>query len=501
LNGATKDRPSVSHSGASLRLVVPLVLSVAGSFIAGCASYAPKPLAPATTAASLERRTLDEPRLAAFIAAAASSTGGRAEGWDVSTLTLAALYYHPDIEISRTRLALAKAGITTAGQVPNPTLTFSPANAVLANEAVAPLTIGVLVTFVIETFGKRDARIAQAQNLGEAARQDLATAAWQVRAGVRTALLDLWASNGRLRLAQKRRALQEQIVALLERRFTAGDSSALDVARERINLSQVTIAARDAERQSAEARARLAAAVGVPVRAIDQVKLDLGAFDNPPNAPDPHQISEGWLRQQALLERTDVLGLLAEYDAAQSALRLEVAKQYPDIKVGPGYTFDRGDNLYAFELLMDLPIFNQNQGQVSQAEARRREAAAKLVALQAKIIGDIDRAHAAYRGAQRTLATADALLQSQARRRQQLDRAYQLGEVDRLAPLTADLEQEVVQLAHYEALVQQRESLAAVEDALHRSMFDAGDSYVRVPEKQPGSPGPLDTGASTAAPR
>ena len=427
-----------------------------------------------------------------FIAAASPTYVGGTTGWDISTLTLAAIYYHPEIEVSRTRLAAARAGITTAGQIPNPTLTIAPGSGILATEAPSALALGILVSFVIETFGKREARVEQAQNLAEAAREDLATAAWQVRGGVRTALLEMWAAERRLRLAQRRRGLQEEIVALLERRFTAGDSSALDVARERINLSQVTLAARDAERQGAEARARLAAAVGVPVRALDQVRLGLGAFENPPRVPDVDEMSEGSLRRQALLGRADVLGLLAEYQAAQSSLRLEVAKQFPNISVGPGFAFDRGDNLYNFELSVDLPIFNQNQGQIAEADARRKTAAAKLAGLQAKIIGDIDRAVATYRGAARTLATADTLLESQVRRRKQLDRAYQLGEVDRLAPLTADLEQEVVQLARYEALVQQREAMALVEDALQRSMFDAGDSYIRLPETLPARPDILD---------
>lgn len=203
-------------------------------------------------------------------------------------------------------------------------------------------------------------------------------------------------------------------------------------------------------------------------------------------------MTEGPLRRQALLGRADVLGMLAEYQAAQSNLRLEVVKQYPDINVGSGYAFDRGDNLYNFELSVDLPIFNQNQGQIAEANAQRKAAAAKLAALQAKIIGDIDRAVATYRGAAPTLATANTLLQSQVRRRQQIDRAYQLGEVDRLAPLTADLEQEVVQLARYESLVQQREAIALVEDALQRSMFDASDSYIRLPETLPTRPDILD---------
>ena len=489
---AGADRNTASRWSSMNRKACQMCVLIVAATIAGCASYAPRPITPDSTARALERRTLDEPRLLQFIAAASPTYVGGATGWDISTLTLAAIYYHPEIEISQARLAAARAGIRTAGQIPNPTLTVGPGNGVLAAEAPSALTLGILISFVLETFGKREARVEQAQNLTEAARQDLAAAAWQVRSGVRTALLDVWAAEGRLRLAQRRRNLQEEIVALLERRFTAGDSSALDVARERINLSQVTLAARDAERQGAEARARLAAAVGVPVRALDQVRLGLAAFDNPPQVPDVGEMTEGSLRRQALLGRADVLGLLAEYQATQSSLRLEVAKQFPNINVGPGYAFDRGDNLYNFELSVDLPIFNQNQGQIAEAHAQRKAAAAKLAGLQAKIIGDIDRAVAAYRSAARTLATANTLLQSQVRRRQQLDRAYQMGEVDRLAPLTADLEQEVVQLARYEAVVQQREAIAMVEDALHRSMFDSGDSYIRLPETAPARPYILD---------
>lgn len=272
------------------------------------------------------------------------------------------------------------------------------------------------------------------------------------------------------------------------------------MARERINLSQVTLAARDAERQAAEARARLGAAIGVPARAVEKVTVSLAAFDQPPTVPDVRDISEGGLRRRALLERSDVLGLLAEYDASQMGLRLEIAKQYPNLSVGPGYAFDRGDNLYNFELSLDLPIFNQNQGPISEAGARRRETASRFVALQAKVIGEIDKAVASYRGAARTVTTADALLQSQVSRRRQLDRAFQMGEVDRLAPLTADLEQEVVQLARYEALVQQREAMAQLEDALQRSLFDAGDSFMKLPEIQTGRPDILDT-MSPAAPK
>lgn len=454
--------------------------------MAGCATYTAKPIEPALTSAALEQRRFSDPKLTQLIAEVlperASDTGATA--WDLSTLTLAALYFHPELEVSRAKLALARAGVKTARQTPNPTFSFQPGQYPAIIDASA-WTIGFIVNFILETAGKREKRIEMARNLVDAARQDVATVAWQVRGGVRTALLDLWATEGRRRLLEQRQAVQIQIVSLLEGRFTSGDASSLDVARERIALSQATLALRDSERQAADTRARLATAVGVPVRSLESVSLSLTAFDNPVGVPQGTELESNSLRRRALQERTDVLGLLAEYDAAQSGLRLQIAKQYPDLTLGPSYTYDQGFDLYSLNLQVELPIFNQNQGPIAEAAARRSETGARFVALQAKVIGEIDRARLAYLAAVRSVATADALIQDQARQRQRIERAYRLGETDRLAPLTANVEQAVVELARFEAIVQEREALASMEDALQYSVYDGSSLYIRLPGQTP----------------
>ncbi|MBN9487280.1 MAG: TolC family protein [Alphaproteobacteria bacterium] len=279
----------------SLRSLVSAALAAAAVTLAsGCATYTAKPITPAATAAALEQRTLDDPKLAELISTALPQRAATAGGvnWDLSTLTLATLYFHPEMEISRSKLALARAGVTTAGQTPNPTLNLDPTrHGVIVDPS--PWTVGILLNLVLEAGGRREKRLEQARHLVDAARQDLATAAWQVRGGVRSSLLDLWAANGRVRLTALRLSVQQQIVDYLERRFTAGDVSALDVARERINLSQARLAAKEAERQAADARARLATAVGVPLRALDSVQLTFGDFDKPAEVPDLAALSTG----------------------------------------------------------------------------------------------------------------------------------------------------------------------------------------------------------------
>ncbi len=460
------------------RFHLPLLLAIAaGVLIAGCAQFTPAPIVPAETAAALEGRRLDDERLRDFIASvsgAYADTAARHVAWDLSTLTLAAIYYHPQLEVTRAKLGKALAAIKTAGQIPNPALSLSPTKHTTILEP-SSWTVGLLVNFVIETFGKREHRIAQAEQLAEAARADLATAAWQVRGRVRAALLALWAARHRQALIQRRQDLQQQLVGFLERRVSAGETSALDVSRERNNLNQVRLAMQDQQRQEAEARVQLAAAIGLPVRALDGVEISFAAFDQP--AVDGPILlglgdSQAAMRREALLHRSDVQSLLAVYEAAQAAVRLEIARQYPNITLGPGYTYDQGDNQYLLNLTVDLPVFHQNQGPIAEAYAQRREAAAQFTEIQAQIIAEIDKAVASYRSALQARAMADALVSVQFRRQQGMERALQAGEIDRIATVTSALELATAEQSRFDAIAQQRQAIELAEDALQRVLFE-----------------------------
>src|ERR1700691_2765792 len=138
--------------------------------ISGCASYQPVPISPEANARALDSRSLTNPRLREFVALALRPDGEVSSDptWDLTTLTLAAVYYHPDLEVAHAKLAAAQAVVITANQRPNPVLNFTNivgqglvAGAIPAG--AAPLTIGPAVDLLLETFGKREARTAQAQ--------------------------------------------------------------------------------------------------------------------------------------------------------------------------------------------------------------------------------------------------------------------------------------------------------------------------------------------------
>jgi cobalt-zinc-cadmium efflux system outer membrane protein len=436
------------------------------ALVSGCVQFQPKPLSPSQMGGNLESRTLAYSGLRAFIqtnAPARAPSDWPPPTWNVSLLTVAALYYHPDMEVARAKLAAADAAVVSAGARPNPTLSFSPTYSEPPIEFFSPWTLGFTLDVPIETAGKRGFRIAQARHLGNAARLDVASAAWQVRSRIRNALLDLRAANLTAELLRQQQAAQGETVELMEDRLKAGQISLTDVQLVRVAAAQTALQLRDAQKQRNQSRVRLADALGVPVSALDEVHFSFAEFEKLPAFQD----ASGF-RREALLNRADILGALAEYNASQSALQLEIAKQYPDINLGPGYTWNQGVNNYSLGISLTLPVLDQNKGRIAEAEAHRRQATAAFSALQARVIGEVDAALAGYRDALRKLETADTLVNNQRERMQAMQESLDAGATDRLEFLQTRLELGAAELSRTQAVIEAQQALGSLEDAVRR---------------------------------
>ena len=441
-------------------VAVPAILVLVLAWLTGCAHFEPKPISPAQTATKLEGRSLTDEGLRAYLATNGVVSAWPRPSWDLNALTLAAFYYNPELNLARARWGTAQAGRGTAAERPNPTLNVMPGYNT-TTPVPSPWLVTVFPDVPIETAGKRGYRIAQAEHLSEAARLNLASAAWQVRSRLRRSLVDLSAAGEMERLLREQQGLQMENLRLLELQKEAGAISAFELTQARMAADSSRLALRDAERQTAEARVQVAEAIGVPARALDNIQLSFAEVDQV-----PPELTTAEARRQALLSRTDILGALATYAAAESALQLEIAKQYPDIHLNPGYEFDQGDNKWNPGLTVTLPVLSQNKGPIAEAEARRMETAAAFNALQARVLIDIDRAVTSYQGSLRQRADAEALLtqvQQQERRAQWM---LDAGGISRSELAALRLQLSASALARQEALARVQRALGQLEDAL-----------------------------------
>lgn len=448
--------------------------------LAGCASYQPRPIALAKTAATYQTRTLDDPGLRTFLRQNGVGAPGASARWDLRALTWVALYEQPDLAVARAKWHAAQAAMITAGARPNPTLDFTNQYDVDSPRGISPRTAGPTLNIPIETAGKRGDRIRLAQQLAEAARLNLANVAWQVRSRVRSSLLAVYPA---LPLLRQQQALQTQMVASMERRLILGEASQPELTQARITRDQFTLDVSEAQKQFAENRAKLASALGLPIKALDGIDLSFAILEQTPPVETvaPHEV-----QQQALLNRPDVRAALAEYEASQSALQLEVAKQYPDITLGPGFLWDAGEAKWSLGLSLVLPLLNHNQGPIAEARAKGQQAAANFIAVQAHAIGEVEQALAGYREARKKLVSADALLAQLQKQATSAEALFRAGETDRLTLLGAKVELAAAQLARARILLQAQQSLGALEDAVRQPLgIDAPNAHAIETDPRP----------------
>lgn len=447
-------------------IVVALVLP------AGCARFQSRPIFPAQTASALDARSLNDPNFRAFLE---KNLGRKFEtwplqSWDFDTLTMAAFYYQPSLELARAQWREAEGGEKTAAGRLNPSVTVTPAYDSQIPDNPSPWIVPVTFDLPIETAGKRKRRIEQAEHLSESARLNIATTAWQARSNLRGSLIDFTAATQREAVLQKQQAQREKIAGLLEQQLQAGAASAYDVSQARIALTQSALDLADARQQAADARVRVAEAVGVPVRALEGANIVYELAAQPAGADE---LTDAKLRAQALTNRADILGALSDYAASQSALQLEIAKQFPDVHLGPGYAWNSGnagDNQWSLGLTVELPILNQNQGPIAEAEAHRRVVAATFMALQAKVIADIDRATATWKVARENAATLESLAAAQRKQSDAVGAQVRAGAASQLDLLNAQIELATGELAELDGRVKLQQTFAALEDAVQRPL-------------------------------
>lgn len=455
----------------SVLQIGPALFCASAIALAGCARFHPQPLNPEKSASDFDARSLSNPALQSFIAK--NSTHAPAEWpparWDFDLLTLAAFYYQPSLEVARADWRSAEGATITAAARLNPSVSAAGAydNGIANNFSVWQPSI----TFDIplQTAGKRQRKMDQARWESESARLSVAQAAWQARSQLRSSLVDFVTAQRRAALLRQQSDIQKQVASRLAQQLQAGAVANTEVTVANIALARSAVDLTDAERQLAESRGHVAEAIGIPVAALDGVDID---FDLA-RTPDVGSLTSREARHVALTSRTDILAALADYAASQSALQLEIARQYPDVHITPGYFFNQGnegDHMWQIGLTVELPIMDQNQGPIAEAEAHRNASAARFIELQAKVVGEIDRVVAVYHAMSTNLTELQSVSTAEKTQYDTVSAQFNAGASDRLELLNAQLEYSTAALSELDAQSKLQQAAGDLENAVQQPM-------------------------------
>lgn len=442
-----------------------------GLLLGGCMfqEYKPKPIEPQAFVSAYGQRDLAAPGLRAFMPQCGlpDRPWPRAS-WDLAGLECAALYFNPGLAQARARIEVARSAEITAGQRPNPRVNVDLEQHSDTSDDRTPWSIGPRFEFTYEQPSRRSARIEGAVARTGAAEIDLDAAIWEVRRTARDRALDYLAARRQRDLLVAQSEPLEEGVRLLARREEMGLTSSFEVSAMRIEAQRAQLARSTAEARLKTAEAALAAAIGLPSAAMGNVAI--ASAESPDGEPPAAAPPAEALQRQALTGRADIRRALQDYAIAEAGLREQIARQYPDITLSPGYFFDQGDNIWSLGAALVLPLINRNEGPIAEAAAARELAARAVEATQAAIIGEVATAHAGYTALRQSALDSAQVIEGLQQQEARLQRQFEAGEIDRLAVVRAHVETMSAHVLREELLTETWRGLFRLEDAVQSSL-------------------------------
>jgi len=332
----------------------------------------------------------------------------------------------------RYNLSVAEAKIITARLRPNPIFTAEGDHLDLLGTGdnsinkAGPPEYSVRTDFPLERGGKREFRIAVAENNRDVVRAQLQNTIRQLTLDVQNAFVDVLQARDNLNLARENLGAFTQIVDVNETRVREGDLAEVELLRTQLAQLQFENSVRQAELRLATTESKLRLLIGR--KNTDPVFEAVGELRK-----DTVPIAKESLREQAKQLRPDLQAAVRDQARSLSELRLQVAEGKVDYLVGSEVRRQDGvngrGNSMGFFFTTTLPFFNRNQGEIERARQEQRQIEVRYRALQAQIENEVDAAYTQYDVARNTVQRIESSMLNRARNvRQITEYSYRRGE-------------------------------------------------------------------------
>lgn len=394
--------------------------------------YNAQPIEQEATVSAIEKRTVDEPRFAEFLTLQmGKDITTPITAWDLPTLIHSAHYFHPDLNVARAQWKATQSSTLKAKQKPLVRVNGGIARSNRANGDINPFAYSFGIDLPIVTHDKQHIRIAEFDHLSNIAKLNVAQTAWLLRHAVTNTFIHLQDSKLQRAHQTKVIVLNQAIVDMLEKRLQYGEASGLEVsaAKRLLNASEAQL--QSIIQHAFPLKATLAKNLGLPVSATQTMQFDFAHLLSTEHVTSPTLISQT-TQKTALLNRLDVRTGLVQYAIAENKLKLEIAKQYPDITISPGLGYEFGDHVWSLGFSSLFTLLEKNKVGIAEAKQFRTVAVAKFEQIQTRAMAEASVANAQYAQAVQTVQVYQQKLAKEKENYQVTFRHFNAGILDRM---------------------------------------------------------------------
>jgi cobalt-zinc-cadmium efflux system outer membrane protein len=375
-----------------------------------------------------------------------------------------------ELKALREEKKIREAGKIKAGLYPNPTIEMGGTTGKLTGrKSENSLSAGVSQEFL--TAGKRGNRLQVAGKEIESFDRYADNLSRLLIEEVKSAFYNLLQAKKRMELSERSIALNSRLLDISKQRFDADDIPEYEVNLARIEVARSEERKTEAEHELYTIKIKLLTLMGIP---NDQAANFRGSLEVKPLTKTLVE-----LKRLAFAKRPDLKALEAEKAKGDAEIALAFSEQIPNITVGVEYQHERTakdvageeiksrDNIIGAKVSLPIPLFDQNQGGVKEAKARKGSAENRYTFSLLTIEREVESAFARLITADKSLLiyTRDIIPQLDENLKL-IQEAYSLGEVDILNVIEEQKKFFEVNNGYLSALYNRQISLVKLETAV-----------------------------------
>jgi outer membrane protein TolC len=386
----------------------------------------------------------------------------------VSQIALLAVRNNPDLRATRAQHGVAQAQVLQAGLLPNPQVAGAFLPLVAGFGTTPAWSAGIsedIRALITLSSTRRAARLTAAQIDAQILWQE-----WQVVGQARLLAVDIIEAERSLALLARNRDLFAARYNKSQQAVAAGNETLTVAAPDLAALQTITTQINDLKRQQLARRHQLNALLGL----APDVTVPLEEI---PDIPPWHADVVAQMLPTLPERRPDLVALQLGYHAQNAKLRTAVLSRFPNLVFGVTANSDNANVRNAGpQLTLELPIFNQNQGNIAIETATRQQLHDEYTARLTAAVGLVRAMSAEIDLLYRQLQDVRQELASTGRVASRAQSAFDAGDLDErgyvdLISARLTKEQEIVTIE--QALLDQQVAIA--------TLIGAGMSAIALP--------------------
>jgi cobalt-zinc-cadmium efflux system outer membrane protein len=273
-----------------------------------------------------------------------------------------------ELRAVRDKRGIASAQLLQAGILPNPQVSygmdFPTGGSTMGTINAFSLVFSWDLRFLITRWAEIDSAKANAASVD----LDVAWQEWQVSEGAKQHVYRLYFLKNELDVAKGgEKGLLENVEAI-KKAVDLGDMTVVDLSAAESALRVIQLSAQQIEQELEEERIAFNQSIGFPPEQIVPIQKGI----EPPalkKLPSYSSILNGIEDR-----RLDLLALKFGYQSQEASVRAAVLAQFPRVNIGFSQLRDTTNVVTSgFGIIIDLPVFDRNQGHIAIERATRKQ--------------------------------------------------------------------------------------------------------------------------------